>query len=288
MKTQDHNLTIEQMFLNFPCSLWWMNRNHINLGCNIECCGLVKLNPQEILGKTLIDITKDVDSFLLKSLTEEIYDMEERIMKTGVPEFQNLHIIPQGPGEKPIRQLLAKKPILNAKGEVIGLLAAGILERQYDQQFKVKVDNFSEDRFIIKDQTVNVGFREAFQMMPCSLFWMDKEHRYLGCNQENCRVLGIYSQRELIGKTILEVAKIKRWPSMRAENIYDLDESIMHTGISEYSIENITPQGEKVPALRQIVAKKPIFDSKGDVIGLMGAAIYDGRFGEQSRWSSLG
>lgn len=280
------SLQAEQVFLNLPCGVWWMDRNHVYLGCNLITFRVVKLNPGQFLGESITNLAKKYD--WLKPVAKEIYDIDERIMQKGVPEFQILHYMPQGPHEKPIRQLCAKKPIFNVKGEVIGLMGAGVFERDLSNNFEIKIDHFNEDQFIIQNHpTININFREAFQISPCGFFWMNRKHIYLGCNQETCRVLRLNTQREMIGKNILDIAKAKHWPPFRAENIYDLDETIMSTGIAEYSIENIMPQGEKVPAIRQIVAKKPIYSQNGNILGLMGVAIYDGRFGERSKWSNL-
>lgn len=305
MKIQDENLEVEQVFLNLPCSLWWIDRNHLYLGCNIECCGLVRLNPQEFLGKTVIDVAREHD--VLKPLVKQIYDIDERIMQSGVAEFQLEYVVPQGLGQAPMRQLSAKKPIFNARHEVVGMLGAGILERHYDEQMKTVLDQLTADQFIVPDHpTVRIGFKEVLQMMPCSLLWMDRDHRYLGSNNEAREVLGVDSHQEIIGKTILDIGINKNWPKFKAHNIYDLDESILYTGFPSYGIESILPQGHKKTLvlndeeekfnerLKAMLArrhnmlsvlnwgaKKPIFNQEHQVIGLMEAAIYAGVFGEK-------
>lgn len=278
----DKNLQLEHVFFNLPCGVWWMDRNHSYLGCNRLTLRVVKLTPEKFLGKSVLELADKYN--WLQSVAHEIYEMDERIMQTKTTEFQILHVMPQGSSEQPLRQLCAKAPILNARGEVLGLIGAGVLERELDNQFELPNNKLVEDQFIVQNHpTINFGFREIFQMAPCGFFWMGKDHRYLGCNKETLRVLNLQSPYDMIGKTIYDIGLNKSWPQFKAKNIFDLDQLIMYTGFPEYRIQNIMPQGYKIPSIRQIVAKKAIFAENTDqVIGLMGAAIYDGRFGEPS------
>lgn len=304
MTMQDINLQVEQVFLNLPCSLWWMDRNHTYLGCNKECCGVTQLKPQEILGRNILDMAQEIDSFPFKALAVEIYNIEERIMISGNPEYDTRVVVPQGYGNPPINQLCARKPIVNIKGEVIGLLGAGILDRHYDIKMKEVLNALTIDKFLYPKSTIKIGFEQALEMTPCSIFWMDRYHKYIDCNQETCEVLGV-SREEIIGKTILDVAIRKSWAKYKAQNIYDLDESIMYTGFPEFGIESLLPKQYKQPpeinwegkekisdrmkvlltkrlnlaSVRNWGAKKAIFNEKNEVIGLMGAAIYAGEFG---------
>ncbi len=286
---QDPDEIIPQILLNLPCAIWWIDQDHKYIGCNIECCGLGGLHPQKILGRTILEIAQNRDGHWPKALTEEIYNAEGHVLQTGDPESKVIHAFPPNPGEKPLYQLCNKVPLFDLKRTIIlGMIGVGILERQYNYPFKEKLENLNPNEFIIKNHPkIKFGWSEMFHMLPCSIWWIDKDHKYRGCNLEYCRTLGIYSQMELVGKTILDVAKIKKWPAGRAENIVTLDTSCMLSSGVTYNIENVVYQGNKMPSIRQIVAKKTLLDKNGKVDGLLCVAVYNGQFGEKSKWSIM-
>ncbi len=129
---------------------------------------------------------------------------------------------------------------------------------------------------------LNLSNAEAFQILPASLWWMNRDHIYKGCNLEACYVVGAKSIQEFIGRDIFDLAKINDWPLFKAQEIYDIDERVMATGIPEFNIESIMPQGNDAPPIHQYGIRKPIFNRHGKVIALMGGGLkidsYGGRF----------
>lgn len=288
---RDPDEVIAQLLLNLPCSIWWIDKDHKYVGCNIECCGLGGLYPNEILGRTILEIAQNQDA-PLKTLAGEFYNAEGNILLTGSHESKVIYALtPNTGGGKPLYQLCNKIPLFDLKRtSILGMIGAGILEREYNYPFKIKLDNLTSDQFILPNHpTIKFSWSEIYHMLPCSIWWLDKDHRYRGCNTEYCRTIGVYSQMELIGKTILDVGRMKNWPAGRAENIQNLDITCTtrSKGVT-YNIENVIYQGKNLPSIRQIIAKKTLLDKNGAVDGLLCVAINNGQFGEKSEWSMLG
>lgn len=129
-------LQLEHVFQNFPVSISWMDRNHVFQGCNLEAMRLVGVkSSQEFIGRTILDFAKMNDWPPTKA--QEIYDQDERIMKTGIPEAQIEDIMPQGAKAAPIYQAGAKKPIFDQNGQVIGLIAVGLYTGEVGSRYTI-------------------------------------------------------------------------------------------------------------------------------------------------------
>lgn len=283
MLVEYDDLDIAKILLDLPCSLYWIDKDHKYVGCNIECCSLGGLHPEAILGRTILDFAAGQEA--LMPLAKTFYEAEERIMQSGIPECQVFHTYPSSSQEKIVHQLIEKIPIFNLKRTaVLGMIGAGILEREYNSQFKSTLGNLGPDQFILGNHpTLNFSWGEIFQILPCSIWWLDINQQYIGCNLEYCRTIGVYSQIELIGKTILDIGEIKNWPQGKAMNIFNLDSLLIRSPGVTYNVENIIPQGEKA-SIRQVIAKKTLLNEKGEVDGLLCVAINNGQFGEKSQW----
>lgn len=120
----------------------------------------------------------------------------------------------------------------------------------------------------------NLQLDQIFLRMPCSLSWIDRNHKYLGCNIETCIALKANTPEKIIGKTILEIAKKHKLSKSEAKTIYDSNEHLMRSGLSEFQIWKMIPIPAREQYTRHIGAKRPIFNQKKEVIGLMEATVF--------------
>lgn len=158
-------------------------------------------------------------------------------------------------------------------------MGVSVFDHDIGKEFKDTLQHLNINQFTSRNHpTVHLGFKEALQLMPCSIWWMDRNHIYIGCNIECCDICEVDSPNEIIGKDIYEAAKMPDWTHFKAKNVYDLDEFIMQTGIPEFNVENVVPQTNRA-SIRQLASKKAIFNINNEVIGLMGAGIDSGQFG---------
>lgn len=104
-----------------------------------------------------------------------------------------------------------------------------------------------------------------FNSMPY-VFWKDKTGKYLGGNLNQACNLGFKSPMEFVGKTIFEILSDKK----SAKLINETDNKVMDEDITLVEEEKIiTPNGEKTYSSQ----KSPIYNEKGEVIGMLGFAM---------------
>jgi diguanylate cyclase (GGDEF)-like protein/PAS domain S-box-containing protein len=99
---------------------------------------------------------------------------------------------------------------------------------------------------------------------PVSIFWKDRESRFLGCNQSFARDAGVISCEEIIGKNDYQLI----WKE-KAESYRDDDRQVINSGIPmlNYEEPQTTPDG-KTTWLR--TSKVPLCDDTLGTIGVLG------------------
>jgi two-component system aerobic respiration control sensor histidine kinase ArcB len=105
-----------------------------------------------------------------------------------------------------------------------------------------------------------------FDVMP-HIFWKERRTgRYLGANLNEAKTFGLNSTEEFIGKTIYEIVDNEE----QAKLIEETDNKVMDSKKMIVIEETLnTPNGVK----RYLSYKHPIFDNKGDVVGMLGYAM---------------
>lgn len=102
--------------------------------------------------------------------------------------------------------------------------------------------------------------------IPGNIYWKDKNGKYLGCNNVQAKLAGFNSPSDMIGKTDYELP----WHDI-ADILCEVDQRIMRTCVPEELIETPSfPDGTKIIMLTN---KAPLFDDKGDVIGIIGVSL---------------
>jgi PAS domain-containing protein len=116
---------------------------------------------------------------------------------------------------------------------------------------------------------------ELFNIMPY-VFWKDRQGRYLGCNLNNAKAFHFSSAAEFVGKTVFELLEDLESAKLVDKN----DNEIMNSGKVVILEETLTtPEGIKT----YLSQKQPLYDNKGNVIGLLGYAMDITQTKEQER-----
>lgn len=101
---------------------------------------------------------------------------------------------------------------------------------------------------------------------PFSIFWKDRNLKYLGCNQRFLEMAGFNSVDEVIGKTDFDMP----WGidnEVGAEACRSSDARVISSGLEEmHIVEKIKNNNEE---LWTDTSKVPIRDQKGEVIGVL-------------------
>jgi PAS domain S-box-containing protein len=113
-------------------------------------------------------------------------------------------------------------------------------------------------------QNSQLMIRDIINALPASVFWKDKNLRYLGCNNAFARDAGFAEPKDIIGKNDHDLV----WRE-QAEGYRSDDRQVIQSGCAKLLIEeSLTTSAGKTIAL--LTSKLPLRDSKGEIIGLLG------------------
>ncbi len=101
--------------------------------------------------------------------------------------------------------------------------------------------------------------------IPQFIFWKDRNSVYLGCNENQAKVAGLSSPKEIVGKTDYDLP----WKKEEADFFREGDQRVMDSGVGEYHI--IEPQLQSDGKQAWLDTNKvPLLDKDGNVIGILG------------------
>lgn len=117
-----------------------------------------------------------------------------------------------------------------------------------------------------------IALRESREMLnrvldtvPQSIFWKDREGRYLGCNRVFAEAVGLSEPTQIVGKTDFDLP----WPREEAEAYRADDREVMETGRSKRHIIEPLQQADGV-RLWIDTSKVPLFDENARPVGVLG------------------
>lgn len=112
-------------------------------------------------------------------------------------------------------------------------------------------------------QAAQTLFSSIIKLLPGSIYWKDKEGRYLGCNNAMLEMIGMKS---VLGKTDFEMP----W-ALQAQTIRNNDLKVMALNSVLDLEEMVTmPDGQQIIVLTR---KTPLRDEMGNIIGIIGTSL---------------
>jgi PAS domain S-box-containing protein len=103
--------------------------------------------------------------------------------------------------------------------------------------------------------------------VPHSIFWKDREGRFLGGNRNLLRDVGLHGLHELLGKTDYDLG----FPREQVDHFRKCDVEVMTTGEPLLDIEESQDQADGTHTL--LTSKVPLRGEGGRVIGLLGIYV---------------
>lgn len=107
---------------------------------------------------------------------------------------------------------------------------------------------------------------EFLRKIPCSIYWKDLNGVYLGCNEFIVKISGLYSIKEIIGKTDYNLPWFESADLLRA-----IDQQVMKTG-QPVTIEE-TGKLSCGKLATYLSTKMPLRNDLGEIIGVFGISI---------------
>jgi len=124
-------------------------------------------------------------------------------------------------------------------------------------------------------------YENIIAKLPCLVVWKDKDFKYVFCNEVTVvDFLKLRSPGEIIGKTDFDLS----FNFEAAKSLRQVDEEIVKTGKPALNIETTFEMSDgKIVHLS--TSRRPLFDSAGEVIGIIGVGvdITDQKEAERSR-----
>lgn len=107
---------------------------------------------------------------------------------------------------------------------------------------------------------------QILRHIPHSVFWKDRNFRFLGCNDNLARLLGFDRPEDLIGKSDFELPSID---PEHAKNYREADKEVIRAGHSFINLEEKISQADGT-LMDAVTSKVPLRDEKGTAIGVLG------------------
>lgn len=107
-------------------------------------------------------------------------------------------------------------------------------------------------------------------LVPGNIYWKDKSGVYLGCNENQAKILNLKSRHDIVGLTLHDLL-----PAEMAKIVEKNDQYVMEKGV-EFVVDE---QGFDTfgNAATYLSRKIPLFDPEGNVIGLLGLSVINKR-----------
>jgi PAS domain S-box-containing protein len=244
---RDSRQILEGVLNAIPVRVFWKDKELTYLGCNTPFARDAGFErPEEVIGK---------DDYSMGWRDQaEIYRADDRaVIESGKPKLM-IEEPQTTPAGETIYLLTNKMPLLDARGDTIGLLGTylDITERK-------RAEKALHDSRQILEGVLNT--------IPARVFWKNKELTYLGCNTPFARDAGFERPEDVIGKDDYSMGWRDQAELYRAD-----DRAVIESGKPKLMIEEpqTTPAGETIYIL---TSKMPLLDARGDTIGVLGTYL---------------
>lgn len=238
----ENNISLESIVDQLPGHIYWKSKSFRNLGSNRnnwKDCGFSSL--QDYKNKTDYDIFNKEEADKIRAVDEEVIGFGKVIT---IEEWATTSSLGNA------LFLSQKKPLYNAKGEIIGLVGVSIDITTAKKEM--------EDRLEMLENIIAI--------MPGTVYWMNREGMYLGCNDNEARAIGLSSRKDIIGKRNVDL------PGFLIPEVLDpVNEKVMANDKAIILEEPaMLRDGTEATFLSN---KVPIHDREGVVVGMVGISI---------------
>ncbi len=270
LKSDDYEISVEQILLTFPANIYWKDVEGKYLGCNLCQAEFLKLSSPEIIkGKTDFD-------FYTVSEAEKLRAIDLAVMQSK--EAKTLKEESTLPNLGKVQFLSKKTPLFDLNKEVIGLFGLSIqidseenevqkndveFVQQLTKQIIGKVEGTQNLKECIED--IRHYFESIIALLPGHVYWQDTNNVFLGCNNLQAKHAGLTSRHDIVGKTNHDMI----WKD-QADALNSLNRKVIDTGIPYVAEEVATMTNGTRPYLSH---KTPLKNRSGQIIGILGVSL---------------
>ena len=245
VKKTNEKEELENILNQVPGHIYWKDKQGKNLGCNRQFWIDLKLSGEsDYIGKTVFDLFPSEQA---KKLTET----DKMVISSTVPSVLE-ETVSRAKGES-LTYITVKVPFYK-NNKIHGIIgnSIDITAAKHREEQKLKT------------------LDSVIALAPGHIYWLDREGKYLGCNEKQAKSAGLSSRNEIVGLKNKDLP----WNKEDKKLVTALDkinEAVMSNAEPMENIEEIgrTCDGETL-ILKS--SKVPILNEKNEVIGMVGAS----------------
>ena len=108
--------------------------------------------------------------------------------------------------------------------------------------------------------------------MPSNVYWVDRDCKMLGCNQNVLSMLNM-TRQEYFGKTYEELSEIGHWPPGLAAKLKNDDLQVLRSGQPIFGIEDPPIPAPNNKFFNFLTSRVPIRNNTGDIVAVAGISM---------------
>jgi two-component system aerobic respiration control sensor histidine kinase ArcB len=244
---------LEYISTVMPGNFFWKDKDGYYLGYNDALLKTLGFPSKEsVVGKTDFDLwPKDAselrinDNLVMNTKTAHYFE-ESVTLASGETKYFTC----------------IKVPFFDEKNNVIGIIGTSLpITEIKNSQFSLES---AKERVEQERDNISKYLQDIISSIPGSIYWKNKDGKYLGCNEFMVKTAGLSTIDDIIGKTDYQL-----WPE-QADALRENDKSVMESDHQITIEEKIVLNG--VERFFTVV-KMPLKDSQGGINGVMGNSL---------------
>ncbi len=240
---REQRMLLETILDAIPTPVFYKDMQGVYLGCNDAFARDIGFRKEEIIGKTVFDVTPPDHAAFYHVRDLEIHRLGK--MQMGEETVRRADGVSR-------QQMVYKAPFFSAGGDMAGIVIAMIDVTELKQ-----AEEAMREQRLLLETIINA--------IPTPFFYKDAQGVYLGCNDAFTAYAG-RPKEEIIGRTIFDIA-----PWDLAQEADALDRRTLERGSMDV-YESTVPHGDG--SMRQVILyKAPFHTAKGDAAGVVVAMI---------------
>ncbi len=93
--------------------------------------------------------------------------------------------------------------------------------------------------------STDVYLESILMSSPSNIYWLDREGRAIGCNQNLLEGFNLKDPSDIIGKSISDIATASGWDPALAQEIHEHIQQVMETGQPDITREKVIRNGQE-------------------------------------------
>lgn len=242
-KLLSQDLTVQEILNQLPCQIYWKDGKGMLLGCNEN-------KWQDASFITLSDYkNKNYYAISANEINEQgdVKNIDKIVMTEGRPIVVEERVLL---GREEIIYLTHRVPLKNKQNKIVGVLGLSI--------------DITKKNRDINDHLETL--ENVIAVMPGNVYWLNKEGVYLGCNDNQAKLIKLSSRKEIVGKRNIEI------PGFFIPEVLDkYNKEVIKTGKS-ITVEEpaVLPDGRNAIFLS---SKVPLYNGNNEIVGIVGISI---------------